>query len=53
MQTFPTFIYISASRGVPAEANVIASAVFIITIALVVVSQVVSRARAKALKRNA
>jgi len=53
MQTFPTFIYISASRGVPAEANVIASAVFIITLALVVVSQVVSRARAKALKRNA
>jgi spermidine/putrescine transport system permease protein len=53
LQTFPTFIYISASRGVPAEANVIASAVFIVTLALVVVSQVVSRARAKALKRNA
>ena len=52
MLTFPTFIYISASRGVPAEANVIASAVFIVTLALVVVSQVVSRARAKALKRN-
>ncbi|CAB4889918.1 MAG: ABC transporter permease subunit [Actinobacteria bacterium] len=50
MQTFPTFIYISASRGVPAEANVIASTVFILTLAVVVTSQVITRARAKALK---
>lgn len=50
MQTFPTFIYISASRGVPAEANVIASTVFILTLAVVVTSQLITRARSKALK---
>jgi spermidine/putrescine transport system permease protein len=38
--TFPKFIYVAAARGVPAEANVIASAVFIATILLVLIVQI-------------
>jgi spermidine/putrescine transport system permease protein len=45
--TFPKYIYISAARGIPAEANVIASAVFILAIVLVVASQVSSAMRRK------
>lgn len=43
--TFPKFIYVAAARGIPAEANVIASAVFILAISLVVASQVTSALR--------
>ena len=49
--TFPKFVYIAASRGIPAEANVIASAVFLIAIALVVSQQVSAAARRKRLAR--
>ena len=49
VQTFPTYIYISATRGIPAQANVIASAVFFIAIAIVVISQVVAESRRKRL----
>jgi spermidine/putrescine transport system permease protein len=49
MQTFPTFIYISAVRGVPPEANVIASAVFVLAIVGVTISQVVSSVRRRRL----
>lgn len=45
--TFPKYIYISAARGIPAEANVIASAVFILAIILVLVSQISSAMRRK------
>ncbi|MEN9713913.1 MAG: hypothetical protein RLZZ164_577 [Actinomycetota bacterium] len=38
--TFPKFIYVAASRGVPAEANVIASAVFLLAIVIVLVTQI-------------
>ncbi|BDZ53591.1 hypothetical protein DSM26151_10470 [Agromyces marinus] len=47
--TFPKYVYISASRGIPAEANVIASAVFIVALVLVVIAQVSRAARAKRL----
>ncbi len=50
--TFPKFVYVAASRGIPAEANVIASAVFLIAIALVIVSQVGAAMRAKAGRRS-
>ena len=40
VETFPMFIYVAASRGVPAEANVIASAVFIAAILIVLVTQI-------------
>jgi spermidine/putrescine transport system permease protein len=50
--TFPKYVYISASRGIPAEANVIASAVFILALTLVVVTQVSRAARAKRLAKT-
>lgn len=50
--TFPKYIYISATRGIPPQANVIASAVFIFTILLVVISQVVSARRAAKTRRE-
>ena len=43
--TFPKFIYGAAARGIPAQANVIASAVFFLALALVIIGQVVSRKR--------
>jgi spermidine/putrescine transport system permease protein len=52
VQTFPTYIYISATRGIPAQANVIASAVFFIAIAIVVISQIVTQSRIKRLART-
>jgi spermidine/putrescine transport system permease protein len=51
VSTFPKYIYISASRGIPAEANVIASAVFLFALVLVIVAQVSRAARAKRLAR--
>ncbi|TBN56346.1 ABC transporter permease [Glaciihabitans arcticus] len=47
--TFPKFVYTAAARGIPAEANVIASAVFFIAIIFVVVSQLSAAARRKRL----
>ena len=49
--TFPVYIYTAAARGVPAEANVIASAVFLLAIVLVVVVQVSGNARRKRLAK--
>lgn len=49
--TFPVYIYTAAARGVPAEANVIASAVFILAILLVIVSQTTAAARRKRLEK--
>ena len=41
--TFPKFIYGAAARGIPAQANVSASAVFFLALAIVIIGQVVSR----------
>jgi spermidine/putrescine transport system permease protein len=49
--TFPTYIYTAAARGIPAEANVIASAVFIFAIVLVLISQLSSAAKRKRLAK--
>ena len=49
VNTFPLFIYISAAKGVPAEANVVASAVFILAILIVIGTQVGSNLRQKRL----
>ncbi|WP_229662084.1 ABC transporter permease [Agromyces bauzanensis] len=49
--TFPKYVYISASRGIPAEANVIASAVFLLALVLVIGAQVSRAARAKRLAK--
>jgi spermidine/putrescine transport system permease protein len=38
--TFPKFVYVSATRGIPAQANVIASAMFFIALAIVLIAQI-------------
>ena len=48
VSTFPKFVYVSAARGIPAQANVIGSAMFFIALIIVIVGQVVSRKRKKA-----
>jgi spermidine/putrescine transport system permease protein len=49
VETFPVYVYTAAARGLPAEANVIASAVFLLAIVVVVVARLSSAARAKRL----
>ncbi|MFC6357367.1 ABC transporter permease [Luethyella okanaganae] len=49
VMTFPKYIYISASRGIPAEANVIASAVFVLALVIVISTQVSRAARRRRL----
>ncbi len=48
VSTFPKFVYVSAARGIPAQANVIGSAMFFIALIIVIVGQVVSRKRKRA-----
>ena len=50
--TFPKFIYTSALRGVPAQANVLASIVFLGALALVIIVQMVGINRKKRLARQ-
>lgn len=49
--TFPVYVYTAAARGVPAEANVIASAVFLLALILVIVAQTTQAARRKRLAK--
>jgi len=49
--TFPKYIYTAAARGIPAEANVIASAVFLLALVIVIATQVSSAARRKRMAR--
>lgn len=46
--TFPKFVYVSATRGIPPQANVISSAMFAIALLLVVGTQVTQAARRRA-----
>lgn len=46
MTTFPKFIYVSATRGIPAQANVIGSSMFFLALGLVILGQFVGRKRA-------
>lgn len=46
--TFPEFVYVSATRGIPPQANVISSAMFVLALLVVVLVQVVSRLRRRA-----
>ena len=48
VNTFPKFVYVSSLRGIPAQANVIASAMFFIALAAVVIAQAVSGRRKSA-----
>lgn len=49
--TFPKYLYTAAARGMPAEANVVASAVFFIAIIAVIAAQLSSAARRKRLAK--
>jgi spermidine/putrescine transport system permease protein len=53
VNTLPSFIYTAAARGIPAEANVLASAVFILAILAVVITQVGGEITRRRLKANA
>ena len=50
--TFPKFIYVSALKGVPAQANVLASIVFIGALVLVIVVQSINISRQKKMARQ-
>jgi len=50
--TFPKYVYTAAARGIPAEANVIASAVFFIAIIFVVTTQLSAASRRKRLAKR-
>jgi spermidine/putrescine transport system permease protein len=47
MTTFPKFVYVSAARGIPAQANVIGSAMFFLALAIVIAGQLVKRKKAR------
>lgn len=49
--TFPKYLYTAAARGIPPQGNVIASAVFIIAIIVVVITQLTGAARRKRLAK--
>ncbi|MGM0928362.1 MAG: ABC transporter permease [Actinomycetota bacterium] len=49
VDTFPKFIYVAATRGIPAQANVIGSAMFIIALLIVIGGQVLAHRRRKML----
>lgn len=46
--TFPKFVYVSATRGIPPQANVIATAMFLIALAIVVAAQFAGRKKREA-----
>jgi spermidine/putrescine transport system permease protein len=45
--TFPKFVYVSAARGIPAQANVIGSSMFFLALFVVVAGQVVNRKKVR------
>lgn len=47
VETFPVYVYTAAARGLPAEPNVIASAVFLLAILIVVGGRLAAAARDK------
>ena len=51
-ETFPKFVYISATRGIPPQANVISSFMFVLALAIVVIVQLLGYARSKRLRQG-
>ena len=47
MTTFPKFVYVSAARGIPAQANVIGSSMFFLALAIVIAGQLLNRKKAR------
>ena len=52
VNTFPKFVWVSSARGVPAQANVIGSAMFLIALAIVISAQIYSSAKARRLQKK-
>lgn len=50
--TFPKFVYVAATRGIPAQANVVGSAMFVIALLIVVAGQLLAARRRKQLARR-
>jgi spermidine/putrescine transport system permease protein len=50
--TFPSYVYTAAARGIPPEANVIASGVFFLAIVLVLIAQFSAAARRRRLAKT-
>lgn len=50
--TFPKFVYVSAARGIPAQANVIGTAMFVAALMVVIGAQVVAALRRRAAARR-
>ena len=50
--TFPSYIYTAAARGIPPEANVIASGVFFLAIGLVLIAQFTAAAKRRRLAKT-
>ena len=48
VNTFPKFVYVSASRGIPAEAYVIGAAMFFLAMAVVLAGELLRRRRPQA-----
>jgi len=51
-ETFPKFVYISATRGIPPQANVISSFMFVLALAIVVIVQLLGYARGRRLRQR-
>jgi spermidine/putrescine transport system permease protein len=51
-ETFPKFVYIAAARGIPPQANVIASFVFFLALIIVVTTQLLAGRRRRRLART-
>lgn len=47
LTTFPKFVYVSAARGIPAQANVIGSSMFLIALFIVIAGQLVNRKKVR------
>jgi spermidine/putrescine transport system permease protein len=45
VNTFPKFVWVSSLRGIPAQANVIASAMFFLALIVVLIGQLVTGRR--------
>ncbi len=45
--TFPKFVYVSAARGIPAQANVIGSSMFFLALAIVIAGQLVNHKKTR------
>ena len=47
INTFPKFVYVSAGRGIPAQANVVGSSMFFLALFIVLTSELIGRKRRK------